>query len=90
MQEPMQETRFLAGSAPPEIILSILQACDSTRDLLALVSTCRYTLQVWQANTAPALWSVWLREKPHLRDALIAVSCTFAARQVREKAGTRY
>ncbi|KAK3899176.1 hypothetical protein C8A05DRAFT_46695 [Staphylotrichum tortipilum] len=62
MQEPVQENRFLGRSAPLEIIIRILQACHSTRDLLA-----------FRANAAVALWPVWLCEIPHARDALIAV-----------------
>lgn len=64
---------FLARFGPAEVILRILQCCDSTRDLLALVSTCRHVYSVWRGNVAAALWPVWLREIPHFHDALMAV-----------------
>ncbi len=73
-QEMPREPGFLARSGPPELILCILQSCGSTRDLLALVSSCRYIYQVWQANPAAVLWPVWLREIPHVQDAIMAVS----------------
>ena len=71
-----QASGFLAQSGPAEIILHIFRYCDSTRDLLALVSTCRHVHDVWQANAAAALWHVWLREIPHIQDAVTAVSAT--------------
>ena len=77
MREIEQEQRregFLARTGPTELILHILESCDSTRDLFALVSTCRHTYQVWQAHAAPALWRVWLREFPYFGNALVAVS----------------
>jgi hypothetical protein len=65
---------FMARSGPVEIILRILQCCHSTRDLLALVSTCRHVCSVWRGNVAAELWPVWLREIPHFQDAVMAVS----------------
>lgn len=65
---------FLAQSGPVEIILQILQSCHTTRDILALVSTCRHVWRVWGGNAAAALWPVWRREIPYFRDALVAVS----------------
>jgi hypothetical protein len=72
-REPRQ-SEFLARSGPVELILRIFQCCDSTRDLLTLVSTCRHVYDVWRGNVAAALWPVWLREIPHFQDALTAVS----------------
>ena len=62
--------------SPVEIVLRILQCCHSTRDLLALVSTCQHVRHVWHGNenAAAALWPVWLREIPHFQDAIAAVS----------------
>ena len=74
-QELARERGFLARSVPPELILCILQSCGSRRDLLALVSTCRYIYQVWQTNPAAVLLPVSLREISHFHDALTAVSC---------------
>ncbi|KAK4043228.1 hypothetical protein C8A01DRAFT_32717 [Parachaetomium inaequale] len=71
-----QASGFLARSGPAEIIIHILQYCDSTRDLLALVSTCRHVYDVWQANIAVALWPVCLRDIPHIQDAVTAVRMT--------------
>ena len=71
---PRRTDGFLARSGPAEIILLILQSCHTTQDLLALVSTCQHVCRVWRGNAAAALWSVWLREIPHFRDALVAVS----------------
>jgi hypothetical protein len=71
-----QTSGFLAQSGPAELILHILQYCNSTRDLLALVSTCRHVHHVWHANIVAALWPVWLREIPHIQDAVTAVSPT--------------
>ena len=66
---------FLSQQAPTEVILLLMQACTSIRDLLALVSTCRRMPEVWSAHAASALWAVWLREIPHFQHALLAVSC---------------
>jgi hypothetical protein len=77
MQAAAQEkdrNGFLARTDPPELIVRIFQSCDSTCDLLALVSTCRHTYRVWQAHAAPALWRVWRREIPYFQNALVAVS----------------
>ncbi len=71
---PLWTDGFLARSGPVEIILCILQCCDSTRDLLALVSACRRVCSIWRENIATALWPVWLREIPHFQDAIMAVS----------------
>jgi hypothetical protein len=65
---------FMARSGPVELILRILQYCHSTRDVLALASTCRHICDVWRGNVAAVLWPVWLREIPHFEDALHAVS----------------
>ncbi|KAK3308170.1 uncharacterized protein B0T15DRAFT_490765 [Chaetomium strumarium] len=65
--------RFLTRSGPAELILRILQYCHSTRDVLALVSTCRHVCDVWRGNVAAAVWPVWLREIPHFQDALTAI-----------------
>jgi hypothetical protein len=65
---------FLARTGPPELIVHIFESCNSTCDLLALVSTCRHTYRVWQVHAAPALWRVWRREIPYIENALVAVS----------------
>ncbi|KAK3896695.1 hypothetical protein C8A05DRAFT_39759, partial [Staphylotrichum tortipilum] len=79
MQAATQEKArngFLAGTGPPELIVRIFQSCDSTRDLLALVSASRNTYCVWQAYAAPALWRVWRREIPYVQNALVAARMT--------------
>jgi hypothetical protein len=74
VREKPRTNGFMAQSGPAELILYILQCCHSTRDLLALVSTCRHVCDVYRGNTAAALWPVWLREIPHFQDAVMAVS----------------
>jgi hypothetical protein len=73
-QETAQPDEFLIQSMPPEIILLILGWCESTRDVLALVSTCRHVYDVWRVNPAAAIWPVYLYKLPYLQDAIIAVS----------------
>ncbi|KAK0721155.1 hypothetical protein B0H67DRAFT_486690 [Lasiosphaeris hirsuta] len=75
-RETTAASAFFSNSAPAEIIAHILGLCKSTRDVLALASTCRHIYGIWQANTAATLWSVWLRELPHFGDALTAVRLT--------------
>lgn len=60
-------------SAPVEIIVRILQCCHSSRDLVALASTCRHVYLAWRGNMAAALWPLWLLEIPHFEDAIMAV-----------------
>ena len=72
--EPPRTGGFMARSGPVETVLLILQCCHSTRDLLALVSTCRHICNVWRGNVAAVLWPVWRRDIPHFEDALHAVS----------------
>jgi hypothetical protein len=64
----------LIRSLSPEMIVLILQNCDSTRDLLALISTCRHIYDVWRVNPAASIWPVYLHELPHFQDAITAVS----------------
>jgi hypothetical protein len=66
--------RSLARAGPSELIVHILQSCDSTRDVLALVSTRRHVCEAWRANVVAALLPRWLLEIPHFRDAVLAVS----------------
>jgi hypothetical protein len=73
-QEQPRTHGFMAQSGPAELILYIFQCCHSTRDLFALVATCRHVCDVFRGNTAAALWPVWLRETPHFQDAVMAVS----------------
>lgn len=67
---------FFTRHAPAEIVLLILQFCDSTTDVLALVSSCRTLYNVWLNDSiaTAALWTVWLRRIPHFRLAILAVS----------------
>ena len=69
----MADARFFR-TGPAEIIIHIVGCCESTRDVLALVTTGRHVNDVWRANAAAALWPVLLRELPHMKSALIAVS----------------
>ncbi|KAK4233428.1 hypothetical protein C8A03DRAFT_38868 [Achaetomium macrosporum] len=75
-REPRRTDGFMARSGSAELILRILQCCDSTRDLLALVSTCRRVCGVWRGNVAAAQWPVWLRQIPHFQDAVMAARMT--------------
>jgi hypothetical protein len=74
MREPRRTDGFMVRSGPAELILHILQCCHSTRDLVALVATCRHVYDVYRGNAAAALWPVWLREIPHFQDAVMAGS----------------
>jgi hypothetical protein len=74
MREQPWTNGFMAQSGQAEHNLYILQCCHSTRDLLALVATCRHVCDVYRGNTAAALWPVWLREIPHFQDVVMAVS----------------
>jgi hypothetical protein len=85
---PRFESCFLARSGPVEIIVRILQSCHSTKDVLALVSTCRHVYHVWRGNMAAALWPVWLREIPHFQDALMAVSVPYTFHNSLENSST--
>ncbi|KLU83285.1 hypothetical protein MAPG_02349 [Magnaporthiopsis poae ATCC 64411] len=67
---------FLSSSGPPELILNILTICESTRDILALVRTCRRIHDVWREGATAVLWPRFLREKPEFEDALIAARLT--------------
>ncbi|KAK4237087.1 hypothetical protein C8A03DRAFT_45014 [Achaetomium macrosporum] len=72
----MRADEFPTQAAPAEVLVNILQCCDSTRDVLALVSTWRHICDVWRDNTAAALWPVWLKEIPHFQDVLAAARMT--------------
>lgn len=73
-RQPLGTDGFLGRSGPAEIILHILQCCDSTRDLLALVSTCRHVCKIGHGNATVALWPVWLHKIPHFEEAVTAVN----------------
>jgi hypothetical protein len=78
-QEQPRTHGFMAQSGPAELILSIFQCCHSTRDLFALVATCRHVYDVYRGNAAAALWPVWLGEIPHFQDAVMAVSANITS-----------
>ncbi|KXX76433.1 hypothetical protein MMYC01_200189 [Madurella mycetomatis] len=67
---------FFARSGPPELILCILQCCESTHDLLSLTSTCRHIHNIWQTHAAAVLWGFWLKQIPCFEDALTAARLT--------------
>jgi hypothetical protein len=71
-----KKNRFFSHFAPPEIIVSILQSCDSTDDVLALARSCRYIRNVWVSNTATILRHVLFPADFFLEEALIAVRLT--------------
>jgi len=71
-----KKNEFLSHSAPPEIVVSILQRCDSTDDVLALARSCRYIRNVWVSNTATILSHVLPKQISLLEEALIAVRLT--------------
>jgi hypothetical protein len=68
----MGETLWLRRT-PVEIILNIMSACKSTRDILALAATCRTINEVWRANSVFVILPIWKRELQYFNDALLAV-----------------
>jgi hypothetical protein len=71
----MMASNFLAGSGPPELILLIIDTCDSTRDAFALTSTCRAMHHIGRAHAVTRLFSTLVCEIPWFEEALIA-ACT--------------
>ncbi|KAL8365459.1 hypothetical protein RB595_004324 [Gaeumannomyces hyphopodioides] len=67
---------FLAQSGPPELILDILEKCESIRDVLSFATTCRRLYRIWQAGAASVLWPAPIRKDPEFDDALIASRLT--------------
>jgi hypothetical protein len=57
-----------------KLLLLIIRNCDSPRDLIALISTCRRIYDVWRVTPAAAIWPACLHELPHFQDAITAVS----------------
>ncbi|KAL8282404.1 hypothetical protein RB600_005722 [Gaeumannomyces tritici] len=72
---------FLARAGPPELILNILEQCESIRDVLSLAATCRRLHHIWQAGAASVLWLASLRKDPEFDDALIASRLTTLVHQ---------
>jgi hypothetical protein len=64
---------FLSRTAPTELVLSILDACESARDALALSSACRMLFHVGRRYAVARLWSELQNEIPYFEEALIAV-----------------
>ncbi|KAK4442320.1 hypothetical protein QBC34DRAFT_444252 [Podospora aff. communis PSN243] len=62
--------------APVEILILILGACDSTQDLLSLVTTCHHMHNIWRDNTVASILPVLMREVPLFEDALLAAHVT--------------
>ena len=73
-QETVQAEGLLIRWMPAEMLLLIIRNCDSPRDLIALISTCRRIYLVWRGNPAAAIWPACLHELPHFQDAITAVS----------------
>ncbi|KAL2173894.1 uncharacterized protein P884DRAFT_210409 [Thermothelomyces heterothallicus CBS 202.75] len=67
---------LLAGDGPPEIVILIVEACESLSDVLALTSTCRAMHHIGRAHAVAHLWSELDGETPCLEEALIAVRMT--------------
>lgn len=73
--------RFFAKSGPPELILHILERCESFQDATSLALTCRHMANIWLSNDTAAriVWQFWLRDLPCADESLIAVSWCMAA-----------
>lgn len=65
---------FLSGNGPLELILDIIDICESFRDAVALTSTCRAMVYSVRPHVTARLWSELLRSIPCFEEALIAVS----------------
>ena len=69
---------FLSQSGPAELVLVILKACESTKDVLALTATCRHLYHVGRCYAVERLASSGsLRGIPCFREALTAVRIFF-------------
>ncbi|KAK4243358.1 hypothetical protein C7999DRAFT_44818 [Corynascus novoguineensis] len=69
-------SNFLSGLGPAELIILIVEACESTRDSLALTSTCRALHHVGRAHAVARLWAELDKEILCVEEALIAVRMT--------------
>ncbi|KAL8380667.1 hypothetical protein RB595_005103 [Gaeumannomyces hyphopodioides] len=72
---------FLTRSGPPELILDILDRCESIQDVLSFTATCRRLHHIWQAGAASVLWPASLRKDPEFDGALIASRLTTLVHQ---------
>ena len=71
---PNMACDFLSRSGPPELVLLILEACESTNDALALTATCCYLHSVGRCYAVSRLSSsAFFREIPCFENALTAV-----------------
>jgi hypothetical protein len=58
---------------PPEILIKILQSCESFRQLLRLAMTSRRLYEVWQEHMPMVIWHVGPKEIAAFDTALMAV-----------------
>lgn len=61
-------------SSPPEIVLRILNSCDTLPQLIPLISTCKRLHSIWLSNMSTIIWHVGRESIPAFRYALVAVS----------------
>lgn len=69
---------------PSEILLLILESCDSLVDALALGSACKKLHSGWELHGNNVLWYHLKFQIPAIEEALIAVSVIWGA----ERRGT--
>ncbi|KAJ4286404.1 hypothetical protein N0V88_008027 [Collariella sp. IMI 366227] len=69
-------SNFLAVTGPAELILLIVDACESARDALALTLTCRRLHQTGRDRAVVNLWNALRSKIPHLELALISTRMT--------------
>jgi hypothetical protein len=66
---------FLSGNGPLDLILDIIDACETLSDAVALTSTCRAMFHsMGRAYVVSRLWSELLDSIPCFEEALVAVS----------------
>ncbi|KAJ6263735.1 hypothetical protein Dda_2305 [Drechslerella dactyloides] len=68
-------------SVPHEIIVSVLEQCDTTEDALALCSTSKKYKSIWDLYRASIATSHARRHVPAFEDALITIRATAIARE---------
>jgi hypothetical protein len=58
---------------PPEILIRILQSCQSFQQVLRLATTSRQLYEAWQTHMPMVIWHVGPKEIPAFDTALMAV-----------------
>ncbi|KAK8003977.1 vacuolar ABC heavy metal transporter [Apiospora arundinis] len=78
-------SKFFTRDGPVELIVHIMNLCDSPSDVEALAATCHKTRGVWLANAPPIIWTVWRKTDPCFDLALIAARATALVEQAEHR-----